>query len=88
MQRATMFFAFVAIAGIFAGQNSELFRFVIAILIAYEASDIVRDKFRAMSQWHWLGQLGIWLLVGGLFFIASATLLGVLFAGPNIPGYQ
>jgi hypothetical protein len=85
MQRATMFFAFVAIAGIFAGQNSELFRFVCAILIAYEASDIVRDKFRAMAQWHWLGQLGVWLIVGGLFFVAAASLLGVLLSGPDIP---
>lgn len=85
MQRATMFFAFIAIAGVFAGQNSELFRFCVALLIAYEGSDIVRDKVRAISSWHWLAGVATWMLVGGLLFVAAASTLGVLLSGPDIP---
>jgi hypothetical protein len=80
-----MFFAFIAIAGVFAGQNSELFRFCVALFIAYEGCDIIRDKFRIISSWHWLGGIATWMLIGGLFFVASACALGVLLSGPDIP---
>ncbi len=83
--RVTMFFAFICIAGVFAGQNSELFRFCVALLVAYEGSDIVRDKFRAISGWHWLAGIATWMLIGGLFFVAAASALGVLLSGPDIP---